>query len=284
MATQLAQVEEPGDGGTTVEFDDDSQTVERDYEAEARAHGWTPKEEFKGDESRWVDAETFVKRADEVMPLLKKQNQGMKAKMAELERTIKRLTRAEAAAYENAMADLKAKQEDAVERGDLTAHRAVAKQMETLQKEATADAEPQEDGQEAYLAFREANAWYDRAALASASEMEVEARLYADRQADKYARQGKTSEMSPTEFFALIASDVATRFPLLGKKQAREKPDSAVAGATPRARQSNARTGANLPPEAKEHAERYMRMGIYKVETKEEAYNLFAKSYTWPTN
>ena len=47
---------------------DEQQTEQpRDIEAEARKHGWRPKEEFKGDPARWTDAETFVKRADEVM-------------------------------------------------------------------------------------------------------------------------------------------------------------------------------------------------------------------------
>lgn len=44
------------------------------YEAQAKELGWVPKEQFKGDESRWVDAETFVKRGEEVMPILKANN------------------------------------------------------------------------------------------------------------------------------------------------------------------------------------------------------------------
>lgn len=41
---------------------------------EARQLGWVPQEEFRGDKARWVDAETFVQRGHEIMPLLKANN------------------------------------------------------------------------------------------------------------------------------------------------------------------------------------------------------------------
>lgn len=44
-------------------------------ESEARALGWVPKEEFRGGEDRWVDAETFVERGHTVMPMLRKNNE-----------------------------------------------------------------------------------------------------------------------------------------------------------------------------------------------------------------
>lgn len=42
----------------------------RDYEAEARADGWQPKEEFKGPEGRWVDAKTFVENGERILPIV----------------------------------------------------------------------------------------------------------------------------------------------------------------------------------------------------------------------
>lgn len=42
--------------------------------AEARQLGWVPREEFRGDPARWTDADTFVQRGHEVMPLLKANN------------------------------------------------------------------------------------------------------------------------------------------------------------------------------------------------------------------
>ena len=43
-------------------------------EQEARTLGWVPQEDFRGDKSRWVDAETFVQRGHEIMDLLWKLN------------------------------------------------------------------------------------------------------------------------------------------------------------------------------------------------------------------
>jgi len=45
--------------------------------AEAETQGWVPKENFRGRESDWVDAETFVKRGREILPLLRKNNDNL---------------------------------------------------------------------------------------------------------------------------------------------------------------------------------------------------------------
>jgi hypothetical protein len=282
MATQPAEVVETLDGDA-LEPDNEIQSQPRDFEAEARAQGWTPKEDFRGDESRWVDAETFVKRADEVMPLLKKKTQNQDREIAELKKQIKRLTRAEAAAYENALADLKAEAEAAVEAGDLTAYRAVDKKLEALRKDAEEDAGPAhgEVPAEQYEAFREANAWYDRGNLAGASEIEIDARAYADRLADKYARQGLQNEMAPSAFFDRIARETEERFPLLKARKSREKPPSPVEGVTRTQANKGAKTYANLPADAQRQADRFHAQGVYGKATLDEARAKYAASYQW---
>ena len=42
----------------------DGETGERDWEADARAMGWSPKAEFKGDKTHWIDAKSFVERGE----------------------------------------------------------------------------------------------------------------------------------------------------------------------------------------------------------------------------
>ncbi len=42
-----------------------------EIETRAREMGWVPKEEFRGDPERFVDADTFVKRGEEFLPILK---------------------------------------------------------------------------------------------------------------------------------------------------------------------------------------------------------------------
>ena len=187
-----------------------SEPQERDYEAEARAHGWVPKDEFKGDPTRWTDAETFVKKADEVMPLLKKQNTALKRELEDVRKQIKRasehFSKSEERAYERALNDLKARQEKAVADGDVEAFRAVDKELDELRKDTapkgkTADVNPL-DVKEALIDFRDANPWYD----AGGKE-----RDYADLLAEKYA--DKTESMQPAEFFSFIAQKVLERYP-----------------------------------------------------------------------
>lgn len=64
---------------------------ERDFEQEARAEGWVPKEEFKGDESKWVDAETFVKRGEEILPIVNAKNRKLVGEIEELQKTVEEL-------------------------------------------------------------------------------------------------------------------------------------------------------------------------------------------------
>lgn len=55
-----------------------------DAENEARAIGWRPKEEFRGDPDKWVDAETFVDRGRHFLPILRSNN----AKLEEANRKL----------------------------------------------------------------------------------------------------------------------------------------------------------------------------------------------------
>lgn len=53
------------------------------HEVEARALGWVPEDQFRGDKSRWVNAETFVQRGHDVMPILQANNKVLVTKLAD---------------------------------------------------------------------------------------------------------------------------------------------------------------------------------------------------------
>lgn len=119
-------------------------------EAQARELGWRPREEFKGDAAKWVDAETFVRRGEEVMPLLKAQNgklrgeiDGLKGTVGQLQETIKANQEAmtelqkyheEVAqrAYEKAKKDLRAERAQAIKDGDADRVTAIEEQLDEL--------------------------------------------------------------------------------------------------------------------------------------------------------
>src|SRR5258706_12397733 len=44
-------------------------------EQEAKNIGWAPKDVYKGDPDKWVDAHTFLERGQHVMPILRKNNE-----------------------------------------------------------------------------------------------------------------------------------------------------------------------------------------------------------------
>lgn len=54
-----------------------------EVETRARALGWSPKEQFRGKAEHWVDAETYVKRGEEVMPILKENNKRLENDLAD---------------------------------------------------------------------------------------------------------------------------------------------------------------------------------------------------------
>lgn len=255
----------------------------RDYESEARELGWVPKDEFRGDESRWTDAESFVKRGETQMPLLKKQVETQKGEIDFLKRQVKKLAKAEQNAYNAALEDLKRQQREAVEYGDVAAFEKVEARIDALK--ADIQDEPQAKGENpdlAFAEFRDANEWYDLGALPAASEAERRARALADRIADKLAAQGLQRELTPSQFFARVAEQVKEQIPMLGDgKPARQKPASDVAGVTRQTGARNVRNGNALPPEAKAQAKRFFENGTIRAANLNEAMDKYAKSYAW---
>ena len=55
---------------------------------EARIFGWVPREEFRGSDDEWVDAEVFVKRGKEINPILRKNNETLMKKLDEKSKEI----------------------------------------------------------------------------------------------------------------------------------------------------------------------------------------------------
>lgn len=53
-----------------------------EVETKALSMGWIPKEQFKGDESKWVDADTFVSRGETFVPFLKANNKKLESELS----------------------------------------------------------------------------------------------------------------------------------------------------------------------------------------------------------
>lgn len=54
-----------------------------EVEQAAREMGWRPQAEFRGDSSKWVDAETFVSRGENFIPILRADREKLRSEVAE---------------------------------------------------------------------------------------------------------------------------------------------------------------------------------------------------------
>ena len=55
-----------------------------DVERDARRQGWVPREQFRGSDDEWIDANTFVQRGREINPILRANNDRLKSQIDSL--------------------------------------------------------------------------------------------------------------------------------------------------------------------------------------------------------
>ena len=183
-----------------LQVEDQAESTEADsakaeVEAKAKRMGWQPKEKFKGDESRWSDADTFLKRAEEQLPLAVSNLKRLNEKLAEQERkdaekdrrldelagTFKEFSeyhkasvkRAEEKAYQKARQELKEQQRQAVSDGDTDKFEQLDQKLEELETKKPVVEEPRktetpqpkpDSGQKspAWLEWEARNPWYGK--------------------------------------------------------------------------------------------------------------------------
>lgn len=160
---------------TQVEDTETGTDDANDAEARAFRQGWRPKEEYRGDPSKWVDAEEFLRRGEEQMPLLRQNNRELERKVSRAEQRLleqnevlqdmhKRLATADRRAYDRAKAELEAARESAVAAGDTEGFRRVSASIEELGPRPTEAPAPKQPAQPAgdpvVLDWLEENQWF----------------------------------------------------------------------------------------------------------------------------
>lgn len=253
------------DAPETIIEDVDASTPEPTIEDSAREMGWRPKEEFKGDPEKWVEAETFVKRGEEILPILKANskkleaaNAALKAEMAETKKAVAEFkqyhSQTEKRAYERAMKDLEARQAQAVEDNDLKAVREITREITDLSKDVRTDdsgdpyASP--DHAKTVEAWKTENTWFGAdvvltgAANAIASELEAKGVRGADQLAE-------------------VSKRIKVEFPHKFENERRRAP-ATVEGASPPRKAGKG--WSDLPPEAKAFGERMAKQGLITKE------------------
>lgn len=236
-------------------------------EEKARAQGWVPKEEFKGAADRWIDAETFVKRGEEIVPILRERTKHLETKLDEQGRTIKEFAeyakKTEERAYKRALKEVEERRLKAVKDGDVEAFNAAEKERTDLDSSRVGHGDGRQEESVEMVQFRKDNAWYE-----SDADMTAE----ADGLGVAYAKRGFTG--------ATLLKKVEDRMKVLYPDKfsnPRRSAAAAVEGGdtdTGIPRKKSERTYENLPAEAKKQCEKYVASGLL---TKEQ----YVKDYEW---
>lgn len=237
--------------------------------AEARAIGWVPEEEFRGDKTRWVDAETFVEKGKTMVPLLRHANKELESKLAKTMNEVTSLRGLVDASQESITALRQFHEEDTqrqIKKAKATLLTEI-KQAKTdgnvdleiqlmeelsdfnnVTKAATTPAAKEEAKKElkvaakidpAFQTFMEQNPWFGVDIRKSDRAMGIAQLMRADPANDK---------LSGTEFFAKVLDE-------LGTIEGGGRQVSKVASSNPSGGGSGSSTGrkgfADLPPDAK---------------------------------
>lgn len=269
----------------------EAQQPQRDYEEEAKQMGWRPKEEFRGSPDDWRDAETYVKRGEEFLPIvrsqLRKTEQQLNETASRLEASekdfalrLKRIENANQKALEKQrlqMAqEIRRQQREAVKFGDEDRYDELAEQELDLYRDLEPEEEPVKEAQpqqapapKEVVEWANENPWFGSDMPLTHYAVEIDAKLSQDAPyMDDRERLARTKEM------------VQQRFPeKFGISQSEPEPAiqqgiSPVEGGQRNATARNNAKGWNeLPGEAKAAGQRFVADGTYK--SKDE----YAKDY-----
>ena len=170
-------------------------------EAKAREMGWLPKEEFAGDETEWVSAETFVARKP-IFDALSKRNKEVKELRKAFEGLQNHYAKLEQTAYERALQDLKAQKKVALREQEFEVAEELDEQIDQLKERQMKEAfKPQQ-----LQVPPEVEEWVDKNKWYNTDQ---ELRQYADIIGKGLIGSGK----DPVEVLETVEREVKARFP-----------------------------------------------------------------------
>ena len=175
-------------------------------ELKAIESGWVPKEEFQGDEHKWVEAGEFLRRG-ELFKKIEDQGKQLKDVRSALNEMKKLNSQIQEVEYKRALDTLKAQKKAALEDGDADAVIAaddridmVKEQQKEMQRQSPVAQSDEGSEHPEFVAWTEQNNWYK-----SSTPMKA----FADALGQELARAGN----SPSEVLKKVAIEVRKEFP-----------------------------------------------------------------------
>jgi hypothetical protein len=262
-----------------------SNEIAPEIRQEAESQGWVPKERFRGNEADWVDADTFVKRGREILPILRKNNENLIKDLNSTKEQLKEFREAaeefkkfqreayerKAQDYEKRIQEIKESRAQAISDGDGQKVNALDDALDAAKDEL----------KEAKQAVKDA----DKAPIETPASTEIDPGL--QQWLDRNTWFGQDKRM--TGIVNGIGESLRLEFPLLKGQAFLEKLDEVLAeefpgkfggekkspasrvesgsGRASRGSSSNAQTYDNLPAEAKAACDRFVKQ---KLMTREQ--------------
>lgn len=198
--------------------------MSEETEKKAKAMGWVPEDEFRGNPDKWVDADKFVERGENIMPILKENLDRALTKLEALEtarqkdqesfkkfqefasKAEERSFKAAEANYKKEVATLKRELKEAAKAEDWSKFDDIEKNIDTLEKplppDITSPNAPNPDTDPVFVEWNKGNEWYK-------SDMEM------TRWADSVAQFVKSMnpDLAGKAFFDEVAKQTKEKFP-----------------------------------------------------------------------
>ena len=225
----------------------------------AKMMGHIPKEEFRGDVSKWVDAQKYVERADNLMPILKSQLSKYEGEISNLKATVesqKKTTEkllkmgetVQQRAYEQAKRELTKEQAQAVADGDVTKWQQLEDQKEGLPKP-----EPVvvEEVNPVLNQSHTGNEWYLK---------DEDMTDFANLHAQKLTKQG----LAYDQVLQKVEEKIKQTFPQMFENPERSKPSVVDGGATREIVKKAGNSYNDLPADAKDMCNQNVKQGLFK--------------------
>lgn len=225
--------------------------------------GWVPRDQFKGDEDKWTDAEAYLERSADVMSQLKIDRERDKKKLDQVNKTAQRII---ADNYEKAKKQAEADLKSAIKSGDEGQIEEAAKAISDLPTKAELNRAQRE--------FQEKNPWWGT---------DDDATAYAWGVAERARQQGMDHE----EQLEAVEKAVRKKFPELfedvdpdpGKREPRSEPKPAPVtqgGTRSAAAAPRKKDWPSIPADVRKAAQPMIKAGMCTEES-------YAKSY-WEIN